>query len=688
MYFNKFLKLCCLVIFLFPKLLFAQTFYGFGGPVPTDGTPVEFDIEVSGLNTKIDTSFGLESICLNASHTWIADLRIMLKSPDGTETLLIDNIGGDQDSFLNTCLNSSATTTIYNGLYPFTGDFKPIGQMGNNNNGQNPNGIWKLVVYDTYPFVDDGNIIDWKISFGNSPGKPFVFNSTKLPIVKFYTDGKIIQDEPAKTVRMEIIDNGPGNLNHPKDPANNYKGYANLEWRGQTSLGFPKKSFHVETCDSLGIDSSFAILGMPAQSDWVLNASFSDKSLMRNVLAHYLFTEMGHYSSRTKFCDLFIDDNYQGIYVFMEKIKRDKNRVNVSKLKSTDTTGIDVTGGYIIKCDKGDEGGWHSKLESVIPGTYTYYQFVYPKLSNIQPAQSAYIQSFIDSLEESLYSPDFTNSSGYKYVHYLDVSSFVDNFIINELSKNIDAYRVSTYFHKNKITDDGKLHAGPLWDFDLSFRNADFCTGENPEGWIYDQYCDYTYFPPPMFFYKMFGDSSFWNAVKCRWIDLRKNILSANSLFKFINDQKEIVDDATKKNFEIWPILGAYIWPNPVPYANSYDEEISDLKLWLLQRLNWIDHNLPGNADNCISSSQLINKSNKFLIYPNPASNIIRLKIEKSGSITGIELINNLGTKLASFQTHQNYFNIDVSIYPTGLYFLKILTDDNNVQIEKLQIIR
>ncbi|HMG15481.1 MAG TPA: CotH kinase family protein [Saprospiraceae bacterium] len=686
---TRILVLYFLSFFFLPIILQGQTFYGGGGAVPTDGSPIEFDIDVNGLPDKIDTSFGLETVCLNASHSWIADLRISLRSPNGTQTILIDNVGGDQDSFKNTCLDASAAISIYNGGFPYTGTYKPIGQMGNFNDGQNPNGKWKLIVMDTYAFVDDGNIIDWQISFGNKPGKPFIFTESKLPIINFYTDGNILQDEPAKKIRMEVIDNGPGNLNHPTDPPNNYKGYANVEWRGQSSQGFPKKPYRVETCDSLGVDSSFSILGMPAQSDWVLNASFSDKTLMRNVLAHHIFNEMGHYSSRTRFCDVFVDENYQGTYVFMEKIKRDKDRVNVSKLKSTDTTGVDITGGYIIKCDKGDDGGWKSKQESIIPGTNTYYQYVYPKLANIVPQQAAYIESYIDSLEEALFSPDFTNSYGFKYDHYLDVPSFVDNFIINELSKNIDAYRLSTYFHKKKDSDGGKLHAGPLWDFDLSFRNADFCSGADPIGWIYDQYCDYTYFPPPMFFYKMFGDSSFWNAVKCRWVELRAGFLSETALDNYIDSQRDSVYEAAKKNFEVWPILGVYVWPNANPIATTYDGEISDLKDWIHIRLNWLDQNIPGSDDNCITSIyNTKNGVNNYHIYPNPADNFLHIKINATTSNISLEIINIQGENMTSIATSLNEINLDVSNFPTGVYFIKFLEKDKLLDVEKIVIIR
>lgn len=665
-----------------------QTFQGIGDSIPTDGSPIILTVDVTGIPDKIDSSFGIESVCFSASHTWIADIHIVLIAPDGTQTLLVDNIGGDQDSFLNTCLDNKASQSIFEVGYPYTGTFKPLDQLGNNNNGQNPNGTWTLYVYDTYPFADDGIISDWRITFGDKPSLPFVWKSSSLPIIKFYTDGKSIGDEPPVNLRMQVVDNGKGSINTLKDTLYKYNGFANVEWRGQTSNSFPKKSFRVETADSLGRDSSIALLGLPKESDWVLHASFSDKTLMRNVLSHYIFSAMGHYSSRTRFCEVFIDNFYQGVYVLEEKVKRDKNRVDVAKLKKTDINGNDVTGGYIIKCDKGDDGGWLSKKESVIAGTHTYYQYVYPKKDSLIPEQAAYIQSYIDSIETALFSPGFTDSSGFKYDHYLDLPSFVDNFIVNELSKNIDAYRLSTYFYKKKDSDGGKLFAGPLWDFDLSFRNAGFCTGENYEGWIFDQYCDYSYWAPPMFFYKMFKDSSFWNTTKCRWEELRKGILNDINLNQYIDDQALSIFNEQKKNFEIWPILGVYVWPNPGPLAFTYEEEISQLKNWIYNRMQWIDKYLPGNNSDCFATESYENlESFNVKVYPNPAKNYVTINInDTSKDGTEIYIYDIFGKNLKN-QIGINGENlIDLKNIKPGLYMIKVINNHKVLNLSKLLI--
>ncbi|MBK7528265.1 MAG: CotH kinase family protein [Sphingobacteriales bacterium] len=691
----------------------AQTFTGNGAVVPGNGSIVEIPLEVANVfPDKITPAYGLKTICINATHTWMADFNIKLVAPDGTETLLVDNIGGDQDGFVETCFESNAEYSIFESWYPFTGTFRPIGFMGNFNNGQNPNGIWKLVAYDVYPWADDGTITDWSINFAEDAGEPFVFSGTTLPIVQFFTNGQAIPDEPDVKITMTIIDKGNGQLNFPSDPANIYSGFANVELRGQSSLGFPKKSYGVETCNAEGQDSTVAILNFPEESDWVLHASYADKSIMRNVLAHHLFNEMGHYSPRTQYVELFVNGTYQGLYVLMEKIKRDKKRVDIAKLTPIDTAGADITGGYIIKVDKGDDGGWISKHESIVDDTYCYYQFVYPKKDELQPKQAEYIQAFIDSIEEGLFAKNFYNFSGVRYNEYIDMTSFTDNFIINEITKNVDAYRLSTFFHKHKITSCGKLSAGPLWDFDLSFRNADYCDGWNPNGWLYEQYCDYSYFAPPMFFYKMLDDTLFLNALRCRWEDLRTNKLHTDTLFAFIDQTAANIDEAQQRNYQLWQTWGKYVWPNPQPLANNYQEEIDALKAWLGKRLKWMDENMPGTAKNCDYYATLgcfeeeitglpntlnfeigLNKSGACKIWPNilAKANLETINIETKSPITKI-LLSDFSGRIVLRQDFSTQ-NQPVSKYlhlPTkiqaGIYLASVIFVDGQSYQQKIVI--
>ena len=190
-----------------------------------------------------------------------------------------------------------------------------------------------------------------------------VVTSSNLPIVKITTNNQVIVDDPKITVDMGIIDNGPGVRNNTEDPFNNFNGKVGIEIRGSSSQSFPKKQYGFELVDGTGKSIDGSILGMPAKDDWILFAPYNDKSLIRDALAYRLAHDMGRYSSRFKFCELFIDGGYKGVYVMLEKIKRDKNRVSIDKLDPDEISGDNLTGGYIFKIDKetGSGGdGWTS----------------------------------------------------------------------------------------------------------------------------------------------------------------------------------------------------------------------------------------------------------------------------------------------------------------------------------------
>ena len=231
---------------------------------------------------------------------------------------------------------------------------------------------------------------------------------SKLPIIFINTNGQEIPDEDRIVVDMGIIYNGEGNLNYVDDPFNNYNGKVSIEIRGSTSQCYPKKSYSFETQDEDGNNSNVSLIDLPTENDWVLYAPYSDKSLMRNVITYDLSNEFGHYAPRTKFCELVLNNEYVGIYVLIEKIKRDENRVNISKLKENDTIGDDLTGGYIIKIDAftGGGRGWGSEYSNSLN-----YQYHYPKYDKILPVQKEYIQDFIYQFETVMFGDNYNDTT-------------------------------------------------------------------------------------------------------------------------------------------------------------------------------------------------------------------------------------------------------------------------------------
>ena len=171
------------------------------------------------------------------------------------------------------------------------------------------------------------------------------FTESDLPIVIINTNGQTILDNPKINVHMGIIYNGPGIRNHITDPENEYTGNAGIEFRGSHSQTYPKKSYSFETMDnSASIKIDVSIFGMSPEHDWILTASYVDKSLCRDVLSYQLSREMGHYAVRTKYVDVVVNGQYKGIYIFSESIKRDRGRVNIANLHPNEITSLDITG--------------------------------------------------------------------------------------------------------------------------------------------------------------------------------------------------------------------------------------------------------------------------------------------------------------------------------------------------------
>lgn len=423
--------------------------------------------------------------------------------------------------------------------------------------------------------------------------------SSNLPIIVIDTEGQVIKDEPKINAHMGLIDNGEGKINYITDPFNGYDGRIGIEIRGQSSQQFEKKQYGFETHDSLGNDLDVSILGLPKESDWVLNASYIDKSLLRNVLAFKIFNDMGRYSSRTKFCELVINGEYRGIYILQEKIKRDKKRVNITKMEPTDIEGEAVTGGYIIKIDKNNFGDktWTSPFPPFQDAKQRiYYTYYYPDGDEINSNQAEYIKNYVTNFERIMKASNY-NDPFYGYLNYIDVDSFVDMFLIFELSKNVDAYRLSTFFQKDR---NKKLCAGPIWDFDLSFGLPDYYEGWSPEGWQYKVSLNYDNWQNPFWVSKLYDDPVFKNKFSKRWNELKNNVLSYKAISDFIDDTVNKLSEAKNRNFTKWKDCfdgKTYIWPNRNKFT-SYEEEINYLKNWIKQRLEWMDKNIPAEYSN------------------------------------------------------------------------------------------
>jgi subtilisin-like proprotein convertase family protein len=585
----------------------AQLFTGGGGPIPDDGSTTDFPLLVNGLQPGIlDTiSFGVETICIDLVHTWNADLEISLVAPDGTTVPLTIGNGGADDNYTNTCFNAEAPTSIVNGSSPFTGTFRPQGQLGYVNNGQNGNGTWALRIYDNYAFADAGTLFSWSITFGPDPASYFTLSSSTLPIMVINTNGQTIPDDPKIMADMGIIWNGPGAINTLGDPFNHYHGKIGIERRGFSSNSMPKRSYSMETWDLAGNSINVPLFGLPQENDWVLSAGYSDKTLMRNALTYGTARTLGQWAPRTMHVDVVLDGQYIGVYTFCERVKRDNGRVNIARLQPFDLEGDELTGGYIIKVDKvngSGGGGWNSLLPPAYNpgGQPVYIQYHYPDDDDIMPQQAQYIRAYVDSFELALQSQQpsdlFTG-----YPHFIDEISFADYLLLTELVKNLDGYRSSAFYYKDKNSNGGKLKAGPAWDYDLSYGNGDFCNFHDVTGWTYrfGEVCPWDYWQVSGWWQKLMEDDHFQRTVRCRWEELKYTVLAPESVHARADSMAQLLEQSQHYNFIVWPIMGAYVWPNYY-VEPDYASEVQRLKWFYQQRWNWIDANLPQVTQPCL----------------------------------------------------------------------------------------
>ncbi len=338
-----------------------------------------------------------------------------------------------------------------------------------------------------------------------------------------------------------------------------------IKGRGNTTWDMEKKPFRLK------FDKSSEVLGMPKSKHWVLLANYSDKTLMRNELAFEVSRRMGFaYTPRAKYVDVILNGDYVGNYMICEHIRIDKNRVNVAELEPADT---DVTGGYLLEIDeRKGEPVWFETQEAKMT-------FCVSRPEDIPNNQKKYISDHVQKVEDVLYGKNDVNVVE-ELPKYIDMKSFIDYLLLNELSKNVDGnLRLSTFVYKDKNND--KLYFGPVWDYDIAFGNVNYDGCNNTTGWHARKWADW--------YIQFFSHTEFDQMVKDRWRELRSGEL--NELNTFIDELAKNMEISQKQNFNRWKILNKAVWPNPV-ITGSYSGEVDYLKDWLTKRLSWMDQEL------------------------------------------------------------------------------------------------
>src|SRR5262245_26101064 len=386
-----------------------------------------------------------------------------------------------------------------------------------------------------------------------------------------------------------------------------YAGPAGIHVRGESSAGFDQRTYALELWDDANKDFDASLLGMPADSDWVLYGPWSEKTLMRNKLVFdWMLALRGEdgTSVRTRFVELFFNQtksaagqvgysSYRGIYLLMEKLKRGKERVPIENLNDKTVDPALITGGYIFRKDKDD----------TLKNNWTTARFGIPLQSfdpdRLNTNQLTYLRNYINTFETALNGANYKDfSTGYRA--YLDSEIFIDAQWMLEVSKQVDGYVFSTYFHKDRA---GRLRAGPLWDFNISLGNADYATGDRATGWLYDgaNGVGQLWYP------RLHSDPDYKLAHWDRYWQMRRTIFATDAVMATINGHMATlldgytgavsnrmpneVQNPVARHFRRWPRLGLRDWPNPPAETSirTWQAEVDYMKNWITPRLDWLD---------------------------------------------------------------------------------------------------
>lgn len=415
------------------------------------------------------------------------------------------------------------------------------------------------------------------------------FTDSNLPIVVINTDGGVpIPDEPKVLATMKIIWHQDGSRNYLSDINNpeflNYDGRIGIERRGTSSQMPNKKPYGLTTLMSDDVtNNNVSILGMPSENDWILNSLPFDQTGMRDVLSYELSEKLGQYASRRVYCEVVINGSYNGLYVFMEKIKVDKDRVNIQKMDENCYNQPEVSGGYITKTDKttggdpvawtmqGYGGGWWPETADFIHH--------YPKPDNINTSQHNYIKSVFMDLAEKAGNHNVSIENGIPSI--IDIPSFVDFMIIGEFASNVDVYAFSTFFHKDRK---GKLRAGPVWDYNLTYGHDEFGNRSRYDVWQFDNDDN----NGPKFWKDLFETIVFRCYFAKRWFEVTAEgmPLNYNQISARMDELDQLIAEAVVRDNQRWG------------YMNQHAYEVQAMKTWIQQRINWLNNNIM-SFNNC-----------------------------------------------------------------------------------------
>lgn len=423
------------------------------------------------------------------------------------------------------------------------------------------------------------------------------FTSSNLPIVLITTDTDPVTgthypiEQSVKTYgTLRIIYHPDGSRNELADQNNpaflNYDGRFAIRIRGQSTTVLPKKQFRIYTYQGDDVtNNNVSLLGMPEENDWILNGLGFDPLLIRDRISYDLFRSTGNYATRGKYCEVMINGEYQGIYMLSENIKRDSDRLNIAELLATENTQPAVSGGYITKCDKLSEGDNVAWAYDTHIGGWVDFVHDTPEPGEITTTQHNYIRNVFDNFKNTAASQNISTSNGFPSI--IDIPSFVDFILVNEFAANVDAYQYSTYFHKDR---GGKLRAGPVWDFNLTYGNDLFIWGfDRSFYWVWQ--FDNGDNVGARFWKQLYDNPQFRCYLSRRWNELSApgQCFHFPTISQKIDSLSNLLNEARPREQQRWQSIGSPM---------EYQANLLAMKTWIQNRINWMNEQI-GSVSGC-----------------------------------------------------------------------------------------
>ena len=383
-----------------------------------------------------------------------------------------------------------------------------------------------------------------------------------IPVIRIDTKGKPILD------KKNYVD-GTITISDPEclySDVKEFKADMGIRGRGNSTWSFPKKPWKVK------LDEKASLLGMPADKEWALLANYADRTLVRNIVAMKLSEICGFsWTPRMRSVEVYLNNEYQGVYTLCEHKKVSKDRVNIDVVGENDNSGDAITGGYYLEIEEQQD-------ETTCWWTSMGVPMMFSDPEEPTSKQLDYVKNLFESFEQALWARNWSETTGYP--KYIDVDSFVDYYIVQELTKNVDGnLRKSSFITKERGK---KMEMYHLWDFDLTLGNCGYFwdgVGNGPENfWIMID----KWFP------HLFEDPAFVDKVQKRWNELMPEF---SKIPDFIDEQVLYLDKAQERNFKVWSIWESVDWVY-FPSLGSYEKEVEYLKEFYTERLNWLDREL------------------------------------------------------------------------------------------------